>query len=242
MFEFFLFIISIIAAAIAAIAGFGIGSLITPALSLSIDAKLAIVIVAIPHAVATALRFWMLRSHLDRKVFLHFGIASAFGGLTGALLHSYFSAPSIHLIFGIILMGAGFLGVTGWVQKWRIKGPVAWVVGVLSGVFGGLVGNQGGIRSAALLGTGVSKEAFVATATAAGLIVDAFRIPVYLWGEGRALSEHALWVSISVAGVVVGTLMGRNLLKLFPESTFKKTVSALIFLLGLWLLSQSDVV
>src|SRR5438105_3586825 len=78
-----------------------------------------------------------------------------------------------------------------------------------SGVFGGLVGNQGGIRSAALMGFDVSKESFVATATAIALLVDVFRMPVY------AATQHAqiagAWVAILLAtlGVVVGTLAGK---------------------------------
>ncbi len=55
----------------------------------------------------------------------------------------------------------------------------AWIAGALSGMFGGLVGNQGGIRSAALLGFDLKRDEFVATATAIALLVDVFRMPVY---------------------------------------------------------------
>jgi hypothetical protein len=50
--------------------------------------------------------------------------------------------------------------------------------GAVSGVLGSLVGNQGGIRSLAMLGFDVPRRAFVATATAVGLIVDGARLPV----------------------------------------------------------------
>ena len=53
----------------------------------------------------------------------------------------------------------------------RFGGRTAWLAGALSGAFGGLVGNQGGIRSAAMLGLGVQGPAFVATATAIGIAV-----------------------------------------------------------------------
>jgi uncharacterized protein len=46
----------------------------------------------------------------------------------------------------------------------------AWVAGALSGALGGLVGNQGGIRSAAMLGFKVPQESLVATATAIALL------------------------------------------------------------------------
>jgi hypothetical protein len=46
---------------------------------------------------------------------------------------------------------------------------------MLSGPSGGLVGNQGGLASSALVGFDLSKEAFGATATAVALVVDGRR-------------------------------------------------------------------
>ena len=42
-------------------------------------------------------------------------------------------------------------------------GWAAWIAGAMSGFLGGLVGNQGGIRTAAMLGFEVPRQAFVAT-------------------------------------------------------------------------------
>src|SRR5438034_6568584 len=66
------------------------------------------------------------------------------------------------------------------VERVRWGRRAAWIAGVVSGALGGLVGNQGGIRSASLLGFKVPKESFVATATAIALFVDGARLPVYL--------------------------------------------------------------
>ena len=54
----------------AAIAGFGIGSLMTPLLAIEFGTKTAVLLVAIPHATATALRLWLLRADVDRRVLL----------------------------------------------------------------------------------------------------------------------------------------------------------------------------
>jgi hypothetical protein len=53
--------IAIVAGAIAAVAGFGIGSLLTPAVAVSLGTKSAVAIVAVPHVVATTVRLWGLR-------------------------------------------------------------------------------------------------------------------------------------------------------------------------------------
>ncbi|MEI6805637.1 MAG: sulfite exporter TauE/SafE family protein [Myxococcaceae bacterium] len=152
IFESVVIATSIIAGAIASVTGFGIGSLITPVLSIAIGTKLAVATVAVPHFIATAIRFWMLRGHLDRRIFLSFGLMSAGGGLIGALLYASFATPALTLIFGCILIFAGFMGATNLSKKIRLHGLGAWIAGGFSGFLGGMVGNQGGIRSAALLG------------------------------------------------------------------------------------------
>jgi len=68
IFQTILFIAAAIAAAIATITGFGIGSILTPLLAVRAGTQLAVAAVSIPHFFATALRFWRLRAHVDRRV------------------------------------------------------------------------------------------------------------------------------------------------------------------------------
>src|SRR5215204_5369047 len=95
---------AVLAGAIASIAGFGIGSLLTPLLAVRVDAKLAVAAVSIPHVVGTALRFWLVRGHVDRRIFIWFGVTSATGGLLGALLHNYASSRGLAIVFGSLLL------------------------------------------------------------------------------------------------------------------------------------------
>ena len=155
-----------VAGAIAAVAGFGIGSLLTPTVALQTGTKLAVAAIAIPHFLGTLQRYWFLRQHVDRRVLLGFGLASAAGGLAGALAHVWLSSGVLTIVFGALLILAALAEATGWMQKVHWGRRVAWLAGALSGAFGGLVGNQGSIRSAAMLGFDVPKESFVATATA----------------------------------------------------------------------------
>ena len=61
----FWFVVAVAGGLVAGMSGFGIGSLLTPALSLRWGTKLAVAIVALPHACGTALRLWLLRRHVD---------------------------------------------------------------------------------------------------------------------------------------------------------------------------------
>lgn len=228
-------IVAILAGAVASVAGFGIGSLLTPALTPTLGVGLAVVAVAIPHAAGTAVRFWRLRHAIDRDVLRAFGFASAAGGLAGALLHGWASNPLLAIVFALLLILSGLGGLTGWTERVHLRGRLALAAGALSGVFGGIVGNQGGIRSAALLAFPLRRDAFVATATATALIVDAARLPVYLATDGAELGRHAPLVVALTVGVVVGTLAGERLLRRIPEAVFRRTVAVLLLALGAWM-------
>jgi hypothetical protein len=221
------------AGAIAAVAGFGIGSLLTPVVALESGTRLAVAAVAIPHVVGTAQRLWILRADVDRRILLGFGVTSAAGGLAGALLQSVVGGRALSVVFGVAVAMAGVAELTGWMRRVRWGRRAGWVAGLVSGLLGGLVGNQGGIRAASLLGFGVPKESFVATATAIALCVDAARLPVYFATQAAEIAS--IWPSLAVLtiGVVIGTALGARVLARVPEAAFHRFVGASLLVLGL---------
>ena len=221
---------------VAAVSGFGIGSLLTPALASQVDARLAVAAVSIPHVVGTAFRFWLLGGHVDRKVLASFGVTSAAGGLAGALLQEQASTPALMGLFGLLLLFTAVAELTGLAQRMRFRGATAWIAGAVSGVLGGLVGNQGSIRSAALLGINVPKHVFLGTATAIGLMVDAARVPIYLWQLHESIVGIGRWVALATLGVLVGTLTGFRLFARIPERWFRTLVAVLLAALGVAML------
>jgi len=222
----------IAAGGVASVAGFGIGSLLTPVFVAHVATPVAVAAVSIPHVAGTAVRLWLLRGHIDRHLLLRFGLASAAGGLTGALLQTRTSSAGLTILFGSLLLFVAASELSGLSKRMRFRGAAAWIAGVLSGLLGGLVGNQGGIRSAAMLGIDVPRHAFVATATAVALIVDGARLPVYLVTSGRELLT--LWPTILVATIAVacGTAFGHRVLIRIPEERFRPTVAVLLAILG----------
>ena len=114
-------VVGFLAGSVASVSGFGIGSLLTPVLAVRVGTKLAVAAVqdptglfvkeccvrvgtklavaavSVPYLTATALRFWIMRKHVDRRLLLSFGLMSASGGLAGALLpgQSHLNFPEI---------------------------------------------------------------------------------------------------------------------------------------------------
>lgn len=230
------FAVAVLSGATAAVTGFGIGSLLTPFLATRYDAATAIAAVALPHALATALRAWRLRLHVDVGVLRRFGLWSAAGGLAGAILYTRAGSPLLTAALAVLLILTGVAGITRWTERIRPKGPLVLLLGAASGFFGGLAGNQGGIRSAALLSFALPPLAFVATATATGLLVDAVRMPLYLWTAGAALAPLALPIALASVGVLIGTVLGEHILFGLERDRFRFLVSVAVGALGVWLL------
>jgi uncharacterized membrane protein YfcA len=87
------------------------------------------------------------------------------------------------------------------------------------------------------MGFDIRRDAFVATATAVGLLVDGARMPVYFLTQWSDIVAAWPYVAAATVGVVVGTLGGERLLRRIPETTFRQIVSAIILILGIALLT-----
>jgi uncharacterized membrane protein YfcA len=231
-----LFVAAVLSGATASIAGFGIGSLLTPLVATRLGVPVAVAVVAIPHAAATVFRAWRLRAAIDWRVMRSFGAASGVGGIAGALLYTRFSSRALTLVLGLLLVTTAAMTLADVARRWHPGGRASLLLGGVSGLFGGIAGNQGGLRAAALLSFALTPAAFVATSTAVGVIVDAARLPIYLFRAGDGLME--LWRPIAVAtlGVLLGTLAGERILLGLRAGAFKRVVAMLIGVLGFWLL------
>jgi uncharacterized protein len=230
---------SVIAGSIAAVTGFGIGSLLTPVLALQVDTRLAVALVSIPHLLGTSFRFVLMRGRVDRRVLWSFGLTSAAGGLIGGMLYGVASNEWLTTLFGVLLLFAAVSEITGFARRMRFRGWVAWAAGALSGLLGGLVGNQGGIRSAALIAFDLRKEMFVGTATAIALFVDGARVPIYLYLQHEQMRVLTVWITLAIAGVVAGTLLGSHTLGRIPDVWFRRVLALTLAILGVAMLIRA---
>jgi uncharacterized protein len=163
---------------------------------------------------------------------------SAVGGFAGALLQGKANSPVLTGVFGGLLLFAGLSGLAGWLEHMRFQRGTAWAAGVLSGLFGGLVGNQGGIRSAALMSFQMDKESLVATATATGIIIDCARMPVYIATQPEALLSARTYIALAVVRCLVGTFWGVRYLERIPAARYKQLLSIFICALGVYMIGR----
>lgn len=67
-------------------------------------------------------------------------------------------------------------------------------------------------------------------------MVDAGRLPVYIAKGSSRILELAIPISIAVAGVLIGTMVGEAILLRLSRDRFQRIVSIFVIALGVWLL------
>ena len=144
---------------------------------------------------------------------------------------SYIPQNALKGILGIFLVTYALYSL--WKENFRIKASTATVIvgGGLSGFLAGLIGTGGALRGAFLTGFGLPKDKYIATAAAIALAVDLTRIPVYL-SEGFLQRQYYWYLPVLFIIAIAGSFTGKQIVKCFPYTVFRKIVLIAILLVG----------
>jgi uncharacterized membrane protein YfcA len=238
---------ALLASGLTFFSGFGLGTLLLPAMAAFLPVEVAVAATAIVHFVNNALKLGLLRRHVDRGIATRFGlpaILAAFGGaaLLGVLgslepIGSYSIGAHRFVIEPVALVVAALIAVFGVGELRRPRTDARgidprWlpVGGAATGFVGGLSGLQGALRSAFLIRTGLPKEGYLATGGVIAVVVDMARLAVYgAQGSLEAIGAGNSLVIAGIAGAAVGTFAGNRLLR-------KVTIRQVQLVVGLMLL------
>ena len=151
------------------------------------------------------------------------------------LIGAYFSkfiisdGLEIALALFLIIMSLVFLIFKTIVIKPSKKNSI--IGGILSGGFAGLVGTGGAIRGITLTSFKLPTEVFIATSAVIDLGVDSGRAVVY-WFNGYILWNEMYLIPLLAIASVVGTYIGKKILKKISEEKFRVIVLVLIVVTG----------
>jgi len=230
--DIWVYIVTFLASLLTLVTGFGLGTILTPVFTLVYEVKLAILLVAIIHFLNNLLKFSLFRKSVDFTIIKRFGLVSIVGAILGAFLQVYLYSGVLKIILGVVLIALGIAEYVPRSLSIRFPPKIDYAGGFLSGLLGGLVGNQGAIRSAYLLNYKISKETFIATATVIALAIDATRIPVYLVLHQEYISRIQIDILIVIAVAFLGTLVGKRVVTFLSTTLFKKIVAGFVLLIG----------
>ncbi|MBI1996127.1 MAG: sulfite exporter TauE/SafE family protein, partial [Deltaproteobacteria bacterium] len=170
--------------------------------------------------------------HLDLAILKRFGALSIAGAFVGSLLQAELQSGTLKIGLGILLVILGTVEFLPPRFSWSLPKRFDPLGGFLSGLLGGVLGNQGAVRSAYLLNYSLSKEAFVATATIIACLIDATRIPIYLLSYSNEIAMAWPYLAATTLAAFLGTLIGKWLLDIVSLGAFRRVVAGSVVVVG----------
>ncbi len=246
MIDYFLIcLVALIGSALTVFSGFGLGTILLPVFGLFVPIEIAIVLTSIVHFLNNMLKLLLFGKKANKSVVLTFGIPAIIFAFLGAyvlksivtiepifeyyLLGRKNSVTIIKLIIGILLLIFALIEFIPKYKNMEFDKKYLTVGGVLSGFFGGIWGHQGALRSAFLIRTNLSKEAFVATGVLIACLVDISRLTVYIPEiiKNKSNLDFTI-ISFATISAFIGVYFGNKLLQ---KTTYKTLQNIVAFLL-----------
>lgn len=230
--------------------GFGLGTILAPVFAIFFPIDIAIALTGVVHFSNNLFKIALIGRNTDKAVLLRFGIPAILASFAGAWLllkitvlptiveyelwGKTFEITAVKLIIALLLIIFSILEISPSFQKVQFgKDKLVWG-GILSGFFGGLSGIQGAIRSAFLIKSGLSKEAYIATGVVIACLVDFTRLSVYASRFSTANLHENLTLLISATlAAIAGAYFGKKLLKKVTLHSIQLVVAVMLILISI---------
>lgn len=230
--------------------GFGLGTILAPVFAIFFPIDVAIALTGVVHFSNNLFKIVLVGKNTDKAVLLRFGIPAILASFAGAwlllkitvlpALFQYqlwgkeFEVTPVKIIIAILLIIFSTLEILPSFQKVQFGRNKLVLGGVLSGFFGGLSGIQGAIRSAFLIKSGLSKEAYIATGVVIACLVDITRLSVYASRFASANMQQNLTLLIAATlSAIAGAYFGKKLLKKVTLRSIQLLVAIMLILISL---------
>ena len=230
--------------------GFGLGTILTPVFVIFFPVEVAIALTGVVHFTNNLFKIVLVGKSANKTVLLRFGIPAILLAFVGARLllriaempafYSYelwdreLMITPVKLIIAIILITFSVLEISPSFRKIQFGKDKLFIGGALSGFFGGLTGIQGALRSAFLIKSGLSKEAYIGTGVVIASLVDFTRLSVYASRFASAdLQENIPLLLSATLAAIAGAWLGKKLLKKVTLRSIQLLVALMLILISL---------
>jgi uncharacterized protein len=230
--------------------GFGLGTILMPVFAIFFPVELAIALTGVVHFLNNIFKLSLVGLKADKLVVIRFGIPAFIAAFIGAWvllqmsdlkpLYEYslgdrvFTITPLKLVIAILLVFFSIMEVVPFFKNVEFGTDKLLIGGVLSGFFGGLSGHQGALRSAFLIKSNLSKDAFIATGIVIACMVDLSRLGVYISRFSNTGSgENIVLLIAATVSAFAGAYLGNRLLKKVTLRTVQIMVTVMIFILSI---------
>ncbi len=226
--------------------GFGLGTILLPAFALVFPIHIAIAMTAVVHLLNNIFKFTLMKSHIDWKTAIAFGVPALIAAIIGANILNYlvefnftinynlfsyeFETTVINLVIAVLIFVFALFDLVPKLKDVEFSDKMLPFGGFLSGFFGGLSGHQGALRSTFLIKSNLPKEVYIATGIVISLAVDMSRLFVYGLGEimDDIITNYEL-LFYAILSAIIGAMLGKKYLT-------KVTIKFIRLLIGILLI------
>lgn len=230
--------------------GFGLGTILAPVFAIFFPVEIAIALTGVVHFSNNLFKIILVGRNTNKEVLIRFGLPAIPAAFAGAWLllkiseiaaiHEYelwgkhFEITIIKLVIALLLIFFALLEIIPSAQKIQFDKKKLVFGGILSGFLGGLSGLQGAIRSAFLIKSGLSKEAYIATGVFIACLVDFTRLSVYAsrFAASNLDQNINLLVSATLAAII-GAYLGNKLLKKITLRFIQIVVAIMLLIISI---------
>ena len=179
---------------------------------------------------STSTRLILFFKHIKWKIILFFLVGVLPGAFLGIYVFNLLDKNIIKLLMGIFILLITYLPKS----KKEITSSFAnfLPVGFVSGMIGIFFGAIGPFIAPFFVRKDVIKEELVATKATCQAITHIIKIPMFGFIGANVLVHWNILLYLCVA-VIVGTIVGKNMLSKMSEKTFKKIFNVLLTIIAL---------
>jgi uncharacterized membrane protein YfcA len=228
-------LIVLIGKTVKGLTGFASSPIIVPLLTLFLDIKFVVPVVAVMTFFSGLIMFIMTRKNIKKDEFIFVLIFVIIGSFIGAQILANFDSILLKKIFGvvIILFSLRMFFIVDIKTVKKIKKFWGAVAGFIGGVFGGIF-DVNGPPIVIYMGHKLKKESFRATITAIFFVDVIWRNILYML-NGVASFESFKFALFLLPALVVGVLLGSKIHVKINEVLFRRIVAIVLFVTGILL-------
>ncbi len=229
---FVLLAASLVAATLAAVAGFGGAAVLLPVLAWTFGVREAIPILTVAQLIGNGSRVWFNRRELNGRVVAWFALGGVPMALLGGLLFARAPLVALTRLLGIFLI---FIAVWRHFRPQAIGRPSLPAfagIGAGASFLSALLGSVGPLMAPFFLAYGLVKGAYIGTEALATVVMHVTKLIAYR--HAAILPLHSVLVGLFLGPVMVlGSFAGKRILDLLHERVFVWIIEATLVAAGL---------
>ena len=228
----FFLLLALLAEILGTVGGFGSSVFFVPIGNFYFDFYSVLGLTAIFHLSSNLSKIVLFKKGLNKTLLIFIGIPSVVFVILGGFLSTYFQTYYLEVCLGVflIILSSLFLYKKDLIVLPNKKNSL--IGGALSGFSAGLLGTGGAIRGVTMAAFNLEKGVFIATSAFIDFMIDFSRTIVY-YNNGYIHKHDLVYVPFLLVIGLVGTYLGKRLLKYIPQSKFKRLSLFLILVIGI---------